>query len=305
MWRLANMGSEALGIVDDLQLGSSPTTASPPPVRETPTKLPWRRESAARSRPGALPYHMPSTPSYFEPGSLAVSWLPHAEVAPSSSLRPGTCRTWWSSRSLRFRCSSLSRPPSGEPWYPETIVPVWSPRARSARCWSSTRRTSPCRPVSNTRPSSRRYLSSREISRRARSGFPSRPRSKRLADPGCALRRRRAVDVIESSSRSSIGERTLPLVVHGSHGHARLKPTGTGYMVKHHDHCYPARLDSNPTWRERIPLPRRRGPRAGGDSPGSRDRTAVHRGRALDRARPVAGRDAPEALPGRPARGAR
>jgi hypothetical protein len=63
MWRLASSDSEALGIVDDLQLGSSPTMASPPPVRETPTKLPWRSESAARSSPGALPYHIASTPS--------------------------------------------------------------------------------------------------------------------------------------------------------------------------------------------------------------------------------------------------
>ena len=63
MCRLASSGSEALGIVEDLQLGSSPTTASAPPVRETPTKLPWRSESAARSSPGALPYHIASTPS--------------------------------------------------------------------------------------------------------------------------------------------------------------------------------------------------------------------------------------------------
>ncbi len=63
MCRLARSDSEALGMVDDLQLGSSPTTARAPPVRETPTKLPWRRASAARSSPGALPYHMASTPS--------------------------------------------------------------------------------------------------------------------------------------------------------------------------------------------------------------------------------------------------
>ena len=68
MCRLASSDSDALGIVEDLQLGSSPTTASAPPVRETPTKLPWRSESAARSRPGALPYHMPSTPSCLAPG---------------------------------------------------------------------------------------------------------------------------------------------------------------------------------------------------------------------------------------------
>src|SRR5215213_3586893 len=63
MWRLASSDSDALGIVDDLELGSSPTTARAPPVRETPTKLPCRSESAARSSPGALPYHMATTPS--------------------------------------------------------------------------------------------------------------------------------------------------------------------------------------------------------------------------------------------------
>ena len=63
MCRPASIGSDALGIVEDLQLGSSPTTASAPPVRETPTKFPWRRESAARSSPGAFPYHNASTPS--------------------------------------------------------------------------------------------------------------------------------------------------------------------------------------------------------------------------------------------------
>ena len=63
MLRLARRDSDALGIVDDLQPGSSPTAAIAPPVRETPTKLPWRSASAARSSPGALPYQRPSTPS--------------------------------------------------------------------------------------------------------------------------------------------------------------------------------------------------------------------------------------------------
>src|SRR5918997_483705 len=92
---------------------------------------------------------MPSTPSYFVPGSCEVSWLPQAEVAPSFSLR--------------------------------------------------------------------------ETSRRARWGCPFRVCLKRAADPGCALRRRWAVDVIESSSLSSIGERTLPLAVRGSHFLAPLE----------------------------------------------------------------------------------
>ncbi len=58
MRRLASTDSEALGIVEDLQLGSSPTTASAPPVRETPTKLPWRRASdgAVEARCLAVPH---------------------------------------------------------------------------------------------------------------------------------------------------------------------------------------------------------------------------------------------------------
>src|ERR687898_547410 len=53
---------------------------------------------------------------YLAPGSCAASWLPQAEVAPSSSFRPGTWRTWCASTSSRLRASSLSSPPSGEPW---------------------------------------------------------------------------------------------------------------------------------------------------------------------------------------------
>ena len=59
------------GCVDDLQPGSSPTTASAPPVRGTPTKLPWRSESAARSSPGALPYHMAEHAVVLRAGQLA------------------------------------------------------------------------------------------------------------------------------------------------------------------------------------------------------------------------------------------
>src|SRR5829696_2008530 len=200
IWRLARRDSEALGIVDDLQPGSSPTMASPPPVRETPTKLPCRSESAARSSPGALPYHMASTPSYFAPGSCEASWLPHADVAPSSSLRPGSWRTWCCSTSSRLRASSWSRPPSGEPWYPEIMVPVCRPRRLSARCWSSGRRPSPWRPVSRMRPSSRTYLSSSETSRsEPRLEPPLAPeRTKRCPWEGLLLApapRRTAIDI--------------------------------------------------------------------------------------------------------------
>ena len=56
------MVSDAEGSVEDLAPGSSPTTASTPPVGGHPMWLAWRMASAARSRPGAFPYHMPDHP---------------------------------------------------------------------------------------------------------------------------------------------------------------------------------------------------------------------------------------------------
>jgi hypothetical protein len=85
----ASIASDALGSVEDLQLGSSPTSAIAPPVREVPQKLAWRMASAARSRPGFLPYHQPTTPSTRASGSVWASWEPHTAVAPSSSLTAG------------------------------------------------------------------------------------------------------------------------------------------------------------------------------------------------------------------------
>ena len=38
-------------------------TASTPPFGQVPAKLAWRNASPVRSTPGALPYHMPKTPS--------------------------------------------------------------------------------------------------------------------------------------------------------------------------------------------------------------------------------------------------
>ena len=49
--------------VELLALGSSPTNATAPPVRDVPAYTAWRSASAARSTPGALPYQMPTTPS--------------------------------------------------------------------------------------------------------------------------------------------------------------------------------------------------------------------------------------------------
>src|SRR3954447_26430867 len=81
IWSEASVASPALGSVDDLQLGSSPTSASTPPVGEVPAKFAWRIASIARSRPGFLPYQTPTTPSYFGSGSPIASCVPYTAVA--------------------------------------------------------------------------------------------------------------------------------------------------------------------------------------------------------------------------------
>ena len=63
MCRSTSVASLELGSVDDLAAGSSPTIAITPPWRDVPAKTPWRIASPARSRPGALPYQTPTTPS--------------------------------------------------------------------------------------------------------------------------------------------------------------------------------------------------------------------------------------------------
>ncbi len=77
------------GNVDDLAPGSSPTSATTPPCSDVPANTPWRMASLARSRPGALAYHMPITPSYVQSGSVLANWLPITAVAANSSLAPG------------------------------------------------------------------------------------------------------------------------------------------------------------------------------------------------------------------------
>src|SRR4051794_34983405 len=52
-------------MVEDLQEGSSPASASTPPRGAVPALLAWRSTSPLRSTPGPLPYQMPKTPSYF------------------------------------------------------------------------------------------------------------------------------------------------------------------------------------------------------------------------------------------------
>jgi hypothetical protein len=102
--------------------------------------------SLARSRPGALPYHMPSTPSYLPVPITLATCDPHTAVAPSSSFNPGTNRTSSSVRTARCWPITASRPPTGEPGYPEISPAVRSPARRSARRWSMIVRTIACIP---------------------------------------------------------------------------------------------------------------------------------------------------------------
>ena len=55
------------GRVEDLQVWSSPASASTPPNAALPALLPCLSASPERSTPGPLPYHMANTPSYFAP----------------------------------------------------------------------------------------------------------------------------------------------------------------------------------------------------------------------------------------------
>ena len=104
----ASAPSDAQGRVEDLAAGSSPTRTSAPPRGWEPIRFPCRSASVARSRPGALPYQMPSTPSRVAPGSVQASWLPWIAVAAASSFSPGTNVTSFASSSCFSRPSSWS-----------------------------------------------------------------------------------------------------------------------------------------------------------------------------------------------------
>ena len=77
------------GTVEDFAFGSSPTRAIAPPCIAAPANTAWRNASAARSTPGALPYQMPTTPSWVASGRAEASWLPMTAVAAYSSFMPG------------------------------------------------------------------------------------------------------------------------------------------------------------------------------------------------------------------------
>ncbi len=147
--RLRQVGSQALGTVEDLLDGSSPIQATAPPSGAVPLRFAWRMASIARSSPGLLPYQIPVTPSYRRPPSSPSSWVPPTAVAPSSSLTAGRTTTPAGSRCSAARANSRSRPARGEPWYPLTNRPVRRSRASSARRCSRVLRTRAWIPVSS------------------------------------------------------------------------------------------------------------------------------------------------------------
>ena len=83
-------------MVEDLQEGSSPASASTPPYSPMPARLACLKASPLRSTPGPLPYQMPQTPSYLGSGSRLTVWLPMMAVAARSSFTAGMKRMWCS-----------------------------------------------------------------------------------------------------------------------------------------------------------------------------------------------------------------
>ena len=121
--------------VEDLQVWSSPAIASTPPWGAEPAELPCFSASPLRSTPGPLPYQIAKTPAYLAPGNSPICWLPHTEVAASSSLIAGWNWMWFRSTNRRALHNAWSNPPKGEPRYPETKQAVFRPAARShCRC---------------------------------------------------------------------------------------------------------------------------------------------------------------------------
>ncbi len=67
---------ESLGMVELLQAGSSPPSASAAPWVEVPMYWPWRKASPVRSMPGPLPYQMPVTPWKRSCGNCSRNCVP-------------------------------------------------------------------------------------------------------------------------------------------------------------------------------------------------------------------------------------
>ncbi len=300
MCRLWKIDSEALGSVDDLQLGSSPTTARPPPVRETPTKLPWRSASTARSRPGALPYQMPmravvprarqrarelaaprggGAELLVQAGDVedvvvradpAVALKLLVQAAERRALVAGDHRAGVQAAAavgaVLVERQAHERLDAGEEDPPllEQVLVV-------------ERDLAPLRPAVATVASERLAPSRKPVAWRR--------------DGHAAL------------LRSTIGKRTLPVGENGNQRLSvrsrRLNTQDAGYKVNVCDHYYPDRIPANRSG------PGRRRSRASPGPAGSRQRAPADRGGPLHGARPLARRHAAAALSRRAARGAR
>ena len=93
--------------------------SAPPPRRagRCRTRLPWRMASAARSRPGLLPYQNPVTPSWRRPSSSPQQLGAGHGGGGQLLVQARAGRRCRPARVCpAARASSLSSPPSGEPW---------------------------------------------------------------------------------------------------------------------------------------------------------------------------------------------
>src|ERR1700677_4223960 len=122
-----NMCSDWCASVEDLAAWSSPASTRTPPCCDEPAELPCFSTSPERSTPGPLPYHIENTPSYLAFGYRLTCCEPHTAVAARSSLTPGWNTTWCAARCCFAFHRDWSRPPSGDPRYPEMKPAVLSP----------------------------------------------------------------------------------------------------------------------------------------------------------------------------------
>ena len=204
MCRLASSASEALGIVEDLQLGSSPTTARAPPVRETPDEV-----AVAERVGGAV-----------ESGRLAVPHGEHAVVARAGQAAGELASPGRGGAELLVQARHVAHVVLRAQLRRGAEAPgrarrAASPGSRRRACPCGVRgrgrrgagrarsRTRPCTPVRRIRPSSSTYLSSRLTSRRASCRCPRVGPPRRLS-ARCCLRR-------SGRSRSAVGFTRLSL----------------------------------------------------------------------------------------------
>ena len=161
--RLWHIGSQELGTVEDLPPGSSPIQATAPPSGAVPARLPCRIASAARSRPGFLPYQNPVTPSWRRPGELAEQLGARDGGGRELLVEPGPGHDAGGRRgTARARAISRSTPPSGEPGIAGDEDPRVQAALASRRRCSRVSRTSAWTPEISTVPCSAAYLSSSE-----------------------------------------------------------------------------------------------------------------------------------------------